>query len=177
MPLAEDPQGCSLKFPTWLTFNLCGRLWIVTHRVGVSRRFLDGRGSWRDEPGDKGHGLAAVRAGRLGRQAGLAGRPRRRRGRGTGLGRRGDAGRRAGLTCDVGRRPLAAPPSLAGLAAGGVPAVLAAGAAVFLPRGGGGPGERGAALGAVPLLGAHRFAPAVTALRTASARCWWARIR
>jgi hypothetical protein len=143
----------------------------------VSRWFFDARGGGRDEPGDEGDGLAAVRAGGLSRQADAAGRRRRRRGRCAGFGRRGGFGRRAGLTRDVGRGSLAAPPAPAGLAVGGVPAVLAAGAAVFLPRGGGCPGKRGAALRAVPLLGAHRFVPEATALRIVSARCWWARIR
>ena len=39
----------------------------------MSRRFPDGGCGGRDEPGDERDGLAAVRAGRLGRQAGLPG--------------------------------------------------------------------------------------------------------
>src|ERR1700689_2871416 len=161
MPIAESPQGYSPKFPTWLTLTYYGWLLAVTDRVGVSRRLFDARRGGRDEPGDERDWLAAVRAGGVRREAVP-----------------GDCGRRGGRTRDVGRRGPAGAPPVAGVAVGLGPAVLAPGAAVLLPRGGRGPGERVAAGGAVPLLGAHRAVPAaVTALRITSARCWWGRIR
>jgi hypothetical protein len=94
MPLTECPQGRSPEFPTRLAPSYYGWLRTVTDRVGVSWWFFDARGGGRDEPGDEGDGLAAVRAGRPGCEGAL--RRRRGRGRRAGFGRRCDAGRGAG---------------------------------------------------------------------------------
>ena len=176
MALAEDPQVCSAGFPTWLTLRVSGRLLFVACFAGVSRRRGDGGRGGRDEPGDDGDGLAAVRAG----------------------GDRGDGGvvvsarvvvllaalaavlraTRVVVMRVVAMRVVGLAPAAA-LAAGAVPPALAAGGGAEPLAGcGGGPGEFGAAGGAGSLFGAgHRVRPAVVALRMVSARCWWARMR
>ena len=171
MALAEDPQVCSAEFPTWLTLRVSGRLLFVACFAGVSRRRGDGGRGGRDEPGDDGDGLAAVRAG----------------------GDCGDGGVVVSARVVVLLAALAAVlratrvvamrvvglASAAALAAGAVPPALAAGGGAEPLAGcGGGPGEFGAAGGAGSLFGAgHRVPPAVVALRMVSARCWWARMR
>ena len=136
MPLAECPQGRSSKFPAWLTLKFIAVGYGVSRIVSACRSGSLTLAAAGGRLGDEGDGLAAALAGRLGREAVC--RPRRRWGWQDGVGRRGDAGCGDERTRDVAGRVLAAWPAPAGLAAGLVPAVLAAGAAVLLPRGGGG---------------------------------------